>query len=246
MRLLILSDLHITENGNPIWDTDTLSHFQKAIRRINMLNNIDAIIVSGDIADAGSLWVYNFVYEQLSILGYPTYYIPGNHDSVANMRSIIDKEHFLTPFYVKDWKFIPLNSVMPDDTLPGKNMGRGYLAESDIFKLIHELDTDRNICLILHHPPIAQDGWLNRKLLENMSTFNEIISQHPNVKLVLYGHTHYHSVKHMGHTTYICAPSIGFAFDKDLPKFQIASGEEALLLIEANDMEIVCKQIHIG
>lgn len=240
MRILLLSDLHITENGNSIWETYTFSHFQKAFQIISSIKNIEAIVVSGDIADMGSRWAYDFVHKKLLSLGLPVYYVPGNHDSIAEMYSIIDKEHFLTPFYLNDWKFIPLNSVLPDETSPGKNMGRGYLDKYDLIQLNNELKTDKKICLILHHPPIEQDGWLNRKLLDNREDLNSIIANNKNIKLVLYGHTHYHSIKVIGHTTYICAPSVGFAFDKDLPKFQIDMGKEGFLILTINGENIDC------
>lgn len=85
-----------------------------------------------------------------------------------------------------------------------------------------------------------QDGWLNRKLLDNREDLNSIIANNKNIKLVLYGHTHYHSIKVIGHTTYICAPSVGFAFDKDLPKFQIDMGKEGFLILTINGENIDC------
>ena len=71
MRILLLSDLHITENGNPIWETYTFSHFQKAFQIISSIKNIEAIVVSGDIADMGSRWAYDFVHKKLLSLGLP-------------------------------------------------------------------------------------------------------------------------------------------------------------------------------
>ena len=34
MRIIHLSDIHIVENGRPIWETDTKLHFDKAINKI--------------------------------------------------------------------------------------------------------------------------------------------------------------------------------------------------------------------
>lgn len=240
MKIILLSDLHITENGVKIWGTDTLSHFISVKDMINKETDVDAVIVCGDIADAGSIWAYNFVSCELNKLNIPIYYVPGNHDSIINMRTVIHPNFFLKSFEIKDWKFILLNSVMPDTIDPSTNMARGLLDKQDLKKLKEELITECNVCIVMHHPPLEQEGWLNRKLLDNKEEINRIIANDEKIKLVLYGHTHYHSIKRMGHTTYICAPSVGFAFNKDLPKFQIDDGKEGYLILNINGDEIDC------
>lgn len=240
MKIIIISDLHITENGVSIWDTDTLSHFISVKCLIEIIPDVDAVIVCGDIADDGSLWAYNFVSCELDKLNVPVYYVPGNHDNVINMKTVINPHLFLKSFEIQGWKFILLNSVMPDPTDITNNMSRGLLNEQDLANLKEEMKTDSNVCLVLHHPPIEQDGWLNRKLLDNKEDLNSIIVDDEKIKLILYGHTHYHSIKTVGHTTYVCAPSVGFAFDKDLPKFQIDKGKEGFLILTINGENIDC------
>ena len=46
-----MSDLHIADKGIPIWDTDTLAHFDAAVERIRTEEvNIDAIFITPPIA----------------------------------------------------------------------------------------------------------------------------------------------------------------------------------------------------
>ena len=59
MKIIHMSDLHIADKGKPIWDTDTLAHFDAAVERIRTEVNIDAIFITGDIADNGSKWAYD-------------------------------------------------------------------------------------------------------------------------------------------------------------------------------------------
>ena len=244
LKIILLSDLHIADNGVEIWNTDTLSHFISAKHIIENDSDADAIIICGDIADDGSLWAYKLVTSELDQLKVPVYYVPGNHDSIDNMSAIVNPESFLKSFVIDDWKFILLNSVMPNPETPLKNMARGMLDTSTIYRLKVELDTDYNICVVMHHPPIEQEGWLNRKLLDK-DDFNSIIAEHQNVKLVFYGHTHFHSIREIGHTKFICVPSIGFAFDKDLPKFQIDNGKEGFLKLILNGDDIDCTKFLI-
>lgn len=248
MRLVILSDLHIAESGLPIWETETKAHFDSAIDIIKHIPSIDAIIVSGDIADKGSQWAYNYVRDSFDSLRIPTLFVPGNHDNISRFKSTMDTQwcHTDKTVELQNWKFIFLSSVMPCPDEQGSNMSRGYLYQDEVSRLKEELNTESKICIVLHHPPIEQEGWLNRKLLMNRSEFNDIIREHDNVNLVIYGHTHYHSIQKICGITYIGSPAVGFAFNKDLPKFQIDNGAEAILFIEINDLGIHCKPIYLN
>ena len=245
MKIVILSDLHIAESGSPIWDTDTTAHFNTAIDLISGISSIDAIFVSGDIADKGSQWAYDYVSRRLDCLCIPTYFVPGNHDNVNILRSTMNTQwcHHYKTIDIKDWRFILLSSVVPDPDNKNVNMGRGYLSKDEMSWFRKRLNTDKKVCIILHHPPIEPEGWLNRKILENRFEFNEIIKHHKNVKLVIYGHTHCHSIQEIGDVKYICAPSIGFAFNKSLPRFQIDKGHEGFLIIDINNQYIECNTI---
>lgn len=250
MKIVLLSDLHITEQGFPIWNTDTLTHFNVAVEKITHINDIDAILVSGDVADKGSEWAYQYVYEKLDNLNIPCYYIPGNHDNVDNFKHCIPSSNAIdgNSVVVNDWNFILLDSTISDPINPSVNMSRGYLEEDKLSYLKREIELcqNKNICIVLHHPPIVPGGWLNRKLLENKDDFRAILEKSNNVKIVLFGHTHYHSIDIINGIQYICAPSVGFAFNKDLPKFQIDRGAEGFLVIELNGNCVITKQILIN
>ena len=67
MKIVHLSDLHITKDGVEIWGTNTLSHFQQAIDVISQIDDIDAIIVTGDLSNDGSNWSYTYIHNFLLI-----------------------------------------------------------------------------------------------------------------------------------------------------------------------------------
>ena len=85
MKILHLSDIHLTKHGEIIWGTDTLSNLNKALDKIKKFTNIDAIIISGDISNDGSLWTYEYIDEQFGKLDIPVYCCPGNHDNIRVM-----------------------------------------------------------------------------------------------------------------------------------------------------------------
>lgn len=238
MRIIHISDIHLENHGLPIWNTDTKLHFDKAIKKIQTMDNIDAIIISGDLSNDGSAWSYNYIDNLLAKTNIPTFCCPGNHDNLdifyGSHKSWFYKNCEL--FMLNGWTFIMLNSVMA-----GKSRGNFY---PDKF-----LDLLKHSCgptvIVLHHPPIEQDGWLNRKLLENRDVFNDIIHKYKNIRLVLYGHTHHHEIKTIDGIIYSSASSIGFAFHPKLLKFQIAHGREGFSLITLNDSNIIIENIFI-
>ena len=59
-----------------------------------------------------------------------------------------------------------------------------------------------------------------------------IVSYYQNARPVLYGHTHYFTDVRQDHVRFSSSTSVGFAFDKELPKFQIADGLEGFSVIE--------------
>ena len=241
MKILHLSDIHLTKHGEIIWGADTLSNLNKALDKIKEIPNIDAIIISGDISNDGSLWTYEYIDGQFGKLNIPVYCCPGNHDNIRVMMTefspkfikIVDKT------IIAGWQFYFLNSVVRDEKEPTQNKARGLLSKNSLCQLEQDLKQN-NIptIIVLHHPPKEPGGWINRRLLDNRNEFNDLIKQYNNVKLVLYGHIHYSTQNYNGNIIYSSASSIGYAFDKYLPNFQIAKGQEGFNLIELNNTEI--------
>ena len=87
---------------------------------------------------------------------------------------------------------------------------------------------------------------MNRRLLENRDEFNQTINSYPNARLVIYGHIHYFTEVQQGHIKYSSSTSVGFAFDKNLPKFHIANGYEGFSLIEIENDIIEIKNIRLS
>lgn len=239
MKIVHLSDLHISYEGNEIWETDTLSHFKHAVEIIGKISNIDAIIITGDLSNDGSRWSYEYIYKTLKQLNIPTLCCPGNHDNIE-MMSMMNLNIFHTNNYetnINGYDLLILNSTIPE-------MSRGMFSEDDMSWIERRLENSQNPTIIaFHHPCVDPGGWLNRKLLENRNDFVQLVSKYRNVKLVLYGHIHYNIQHLINGCCYSAAPSIGFAFDKDLPKFQIASGQEGFNLISITENEIKIETI---
>jgi Icc protein len=206
-----------------------------------MEQDVDAILISGDIADKGSVWAYDYVDKTMASLGIPTYGCPGNHDNLSNMIQTMKFCRINGEVTIGDWNFVIFDSTIQDPDDPSKNRARGELKNQDLDYIEHLASySESPVCVVLHHSPIEPGGWMNKKLLENREEFKERISRLEMVKLVLFGHIHYPMTQHQEGTIYSSAPSVGFAFDKDLPKYQICDGNEGynVLHITGNNVEI--------
>ena len=244
-----MSDLHLTKDGCPIWETNTMEHFNRSIDVIRGMKDIDAIVVTGDISNDGSEWTYKYADRLFSSLGIPTFCCPGNHDSLKVMLEEYNPSFFKVlpqSCIIDGWNLILLNSVIQDDEDPNQNKARGFLSEASLNYMIQKLEEGFPSIIALHHPHLEPGGWLNRKLLDNRDDFNKIISLYDNVKLVIYGHIHYFTNVLKGHVRYCSSSSVGFAFDKDLPKFQIADGYEGINLIEIINDSITINNIQLS
>ncbi|MDC0604905.1 metallophosphoesterase, partial [Amylibacter sp.] len=95
--ILQISDTHIVAKGPLVSNVlDTASTLEKLIIRINQLqdkhNDIEGILVSGDISDDGSPASYQRFKSIMASIGLPTYVIPGNHDNRENMREAFQSD----------------------------------------------------------------------------------------------------------------------------------------------------------
>lgn len=209
MRIVHISDIHLVNKETSIWDTDTFAHFNKAIELIKSIDEVDAIVVTGDLSNDGSEWTYKYIDQSFKSLGVPTLCCPGNHDSTSMML-----KEYVPSFYtvnqktiIGGYKFLILNSVIPDDEEPNTNKSRGLFSKEMLKYVEEEIKDGVPTIIEFHHSPLEPGGWLNRKLLDNRNEFNALIHDADNVKLVLYGHIHY-PIQNVINGIHVCVSSI--------------------------------------
>ena len=238
IRLLHISDIHLTDHGEPIWGVNTMEHFHRLMNSVKQHSDVNAIIVSGDISNDGSIWSYKYADWMFKELGIPTYWCIGNHDRPDSLQGSISFCEYLSEVNILDWGFIMLNSVIPDEINPDKNKARGFVSKEQL-DLIKDASTRyENLAIILHHPPIETGGWLDRRILENRQTLVETIDELDNVKLVMYGHIHCFTNFEYNDIRYTSAPAVSYAFNNNLPKFEIDHGAEGYSIVEINEAHI--------
>jgi 3',5'-cyclic AMP phosphodiesterase CpdA len=184
-----ISDLHL--DG----DEHSTARATRVLGHLNDLpGELDAILVTGDIADHGLVEEYRLAAKILDSR-YPVLCCPGNHDARAAYRT------GLLGVDAAQAGGEPINTVhrlpgavfaMCDSTIPGED--DGLLADETIGWLdgvLRDSQDDVPAFVCFHHPPVL----LHQPYLDSIRQFGEqrlaeVIAAHPQVVAVLCGHAH--------------------------------------------------------
>lgn len=221
--ILQLSDTHIVAEGPLVSGVlDTASSLEKLIIRINHLqtkhNDIECIIVSGDISDDGSPASYQRFKSIMASAGLPMYVIPGNHDMRENMRQAFNAENIFPKDGPLNWckKIGNINLIGLDTLVEGQ--GGGYLSSESLKYLKKTLETHHSkpTILALHHPPFDTGiRFMDNIGLENKDAFKSIISKFNSELRVVCGHIHCMMVHGLERHMAISSPSPCSSFEYD-------------------------------
>ena len=221
-KLIHLSDLHLVSPGtltSRVLDTNAILEetINEIANKIEYFGQIDALVVTGDISDDGSLESYISAYEKLGKLNVPVLAIPGNHDSRIPMRKIFHEDvEFSTSSTQFDWAFQHEETLIIglDTLVEGENFG--FLEKESLDFLSNHLSNYQgpDLVLLIHHPPIKTGIYFMDQIgLKNSSDLSECLKSSKNPVKILCGHVHgvYHGL--LGIHPVVTAPSVCSAFE---------------------------------
>ncbi|HWV33790.1 MAG TPA: metallophosphoesterase [Dyadobacter sp.] len=157
---------------------------ERFVKKVNSLENVDLVLLAGDISDFGLLQEFKWVHKRLSALRAPYFGIIGNHDMVANGRQIF--QQMFGPlnysFVYRGIKFIAHNTNGLE--APGENI-------PDIGWLASELQNTEGadfLITVSHVPPFNAVEFGT----ESVKPYTDLLQNTPNLLLSLHGHVHQH------------------------------------------------------
>jgi 3',5'-cyclic AMP phosphodiesterase CpdA len=198
MLLAQISDLHVKQPGALAYRrVDTAACLARCIARLNALTpRPDAVIMTGDLVDAGSPEEYAHLKSLLATLELPYYLLAGNHDARDALRDAFPDRAELR----KGGEFVqyavdigPLHVIALDSVQPGQS--GGTLCDARLDWLAAQLDAarDQPVVIALHHPPfdcgIAHMDAI-RLAPAASKRLEALVARHPNVERVICGHVH--------------------------------------------------------
>ncbi|NBE50838.1 phosphodiesterase [Streptomyces boluensis] len=184
-----ISDLHLDGTAR------ARERAERVMDRLRGLHaRVDAVLVTGDIADHGTEAEYE---EAARILRapFPVLTCPGNHDVRAPYRkALLGEPDASRPD-------APVNAIhrvngaavlMCDSSIPGRDDG---LLDGETYAWIEatldDLDADTPALLAFHHPPVALHHPLPDSYpLRRPQDLAALLERRPQVKAVITGHAH--------------------------------------------------------
>ena len=184
MLLVQVSDLHL--DGSAV----RRERAERVLAYVNGLSGVDAVLVSGDIADHGQPAEYA---EARAILAsrHRVLTCPGNHDVREPYESVllgrapsggaVNEAHDVAGVLV----------AMCDSSRPGRADGLLDQPTLDWLDATLAAAADRPALVCFHHPPTRMhQPMIDAILLTNPDRLAAVLDRHPHVAAVLTGHAH--------------------------------------------------------
>jgi 3',5'-cyclic AMP phosphodiesterase CpdA len=221
MLLAQITDLHIKPRGRLAYrKVDTAHCLETAVQAVLAQTPApDAVLVTGDLVDAGRPEEYGLLKEILSPIRLPLFLMPGNHDARGPLREGFPEHRYLgrdgqVHYTIEDF---PLRIVALDSLVDGQ--GGGCLGAAQLDWLDRRLaeQPDRPTVVAVHHPPFTTGiGHMDKIGLEDAAGLAAVIRRHRQVERVLSGHLHRAIQTRFAGTLASTAPSTAHAVALDI------------------------------
>ena len=188
MRIVQLSDLHLRP-GRLYSGIDPWQCLALACDRVRRLAP-DLVLLSGDLADDGSLATYQRLAGVLDGLRTPYAVLPGNHDERSALRQA---------FSTQPWSHAVLacqrvdvgefSLLLVDCVIPGEEGGE--LRAEQIDWLTRHCPDERRVALVLHQPPFSVGiAGMDAIACRGEALLADWMTARPQVECLLCGHVH--------------------------------------------------------
>lgn len=204
MRILHLSDTHLQRTDAPNkHGVNAHDSLRLMLDELRHLQDVDAVVVTGDLADDGSVEAYADLRELVGAYarskgGVPVFYTTGNHDEREAFGKVLGSGHpepgrvlesadgeRAAVSVVDGWRFVTLDSLVP-----GSVHGQLSAAQLDWLRDVLTTPAPHGTILAFHHPPFALDNPLQQIFgLRNPADLAAVM-RGSDVRVVLTGHFH--------------------------------------------------------
>ncbi|MER6824774.1 phosphodiesterase [Streptosporangium sp. NPDC000563] len=181
-----VSDVHI--DGSP----RSIDRTRSVMRHLeNLPGPLDAVVVTGDIADNGLIEEYEIARELLTTR-HPTIVCPGNHDArPAFRKALLGLDEGGDGPVNQVLRLNGLTVALCDSSVPGRP--EGFLEDETITWLNGVLAEapDTPALVGMHHPPVSLGiPYVDGIRLRNPERLEAVVRRHPQVVSVITGHAH--------------------------------------------------------
>lgn len=191
-KLLVMSDLHLVDEGEEIIGLDPAARFREVLdHALSHHRDADRILLTGDLTHQGHTSQYQRLRQIMADVTMPVSYLLGNHDRRDAFQNVFGGTGFVQEVHEFGRK-----QVICLDTLDGPPYEPGHhagaLCEARLTWLQQQLSNATGpVVIFMHHPPFdcGFDG-MDAIKLACAEKFLDLITTHShNVQLVC-GHIH--------------------------------------------------------
>ena len=182
-----VSDVHIGNSGPG----------EERARRVfarlaGLAEPIDAVLVTGDIADHGAPGEYEIARELFASLPVPVLSCPGNHDDrAAYAKTLLGQQAPDGPINRAETVGGAVFALC-DSTVPGEN--GGYLADETLAwldRVLADAPDGVPVFVAFHHPPVQlHSPFIDGMRQTGAERLEQVLAGHRNVAAVVCGHAH--------------------------------------------------------
>ena len=227
-----ISDTHLRAAPHTPVDNDPDESLWATVAAVCDIH-ADLVVLTGDLADDGSIAALSRVRELVGRLAAPCVAVAGNHDDGAHVPAVFGSTDTVD---LGSWRVLAVESV-----IPGKDHGA-----VDIAALMERLDRldDRPTLLAIHHPPISPSTHPMFQLDGAEQMLTELRAR-PHVRAVVSGHLHQAFDCLDGDLRVCGAPSTYYAIEHDGSDFRLDTdgivGAQVLTL--GDDGSFSCERV---
>lgn len=207
------ADFHlVAEAGALQYGVDTGAILARAVALLNALRPA-CVVAGGDLTSDGSEEAYRRLQVLLNPLEVPVHFLLGNHDDATAFRRVFRPGEAGAAPVRGSVSLGQARLLLLHSAAVGEVGGR--LGEDGLTWLEGELAahaTEQTWLFLHHHPLPVHQRWLDRIGLADAEPFLEIVSRHPQVAGVCYGHVHQSRRWRVGRALCLGVPALAFQF----------------------------------
>ena len=220
--LVQITDCHLGHSpGSTLLGMDTDHSLQAVVDLIGReREQTDLILGTGDLSDHGANAAYVRLQTYFKQLSDTSFWLPGNHDSRAEMSAVIGSgSQLCNEIRVAGWQIVMLDSQVPREV--GGELGAGQLELlEDCLRRAGEAGLHTLICL--HHQPIAIGcDWLDKQMVADAEEFFAVIGRYNSVRGILWGHVHQQIDRQLKDIKLMSTPSTCVQFAPGQAQFKL-------------------------
>ncbi|MEL6774050.1 MAG: phosphodiesterase [Pseudomonadota bacterium] len=192
MKILQLTDIHLTTPGETIGERDPNANFEAALAHALATHpDADCLVITGDLSDWGERADYERLRDRLDRVALPVELCIGNHDDRAAFLDVFPERVDENGFVQRVFDLPGALGITLDTWWPDTHAGR-YCETRRRWLDAQLAAADRPVFLFMHHNPIPTHvAPKDQIMLLDAEAFRAVLTPHAaKVRHIFFGHCH--------------------------------------------------------